>query len=135
MQRTALLVSLAALAACQPDAPTEISATDAGKALYEANCLTCHGASGKGDGPAATQLRTPPTDLTKLSAGNGGSFPRAKVMSQVDGYTRTGPHEVMPDFGAGFDGQTVPYDSGDGVLTPTPIELVALSSYVESLQR
>jgi mono/diheme cytochrome c family protein len=37
----------------------------AGKALYAANCLSCHGTSGKGDGPAAKDLEKSPGDLSK----------------------------------------------------------------------
>ncbi|WP_126446352.1 c-type cytochrome [Sulfuricystis multivorans] len=36
----------------------------AGKALFDKNCATCHGTSGRGDGPAAQGLDPPPADLT-----------------------------------------------------------------------
>jgi copper transport protein len=36
-----------------------------GRALYTANCQTCHGAGGRGDGPAAAGLNPPPLDLTQ----------------------------------------------------------------------
>ena len=35
-----------------------------GAALYPANCAACHGASGRGDGPAAKGLPVPPANLT-----------------------------------------------------------------------
>ena len=38
-----------------------------GKGMYTAYCASCHGASGKGDGPAAPALKVPATDLTKLT--------------------------------------------------------------------
>ena len=40
------------------------NATVAGQKLYNANCLTCHGPSGRGDGPGAAALEKKPADLT-----------------------------------------------------------------------
>jgi mono/diheme cytochrome c family protein len=36
----------------------------AGKTKYDANCIGCHGATGKGDGPAAAALNPKPQDHT-----------------------------------------------------------------------
>lgn len=36
----------------------------AGKTKYDANCVGCHGATGKGDGPAAAALNPKPGDMT-----------------------------------------------------------------------
>lgn len=36
----------------------------AGKLKYDANCVGCHGAAGKGDGPAAAALNPKPGDMT-----------------------------------------------------------------------
>ncbi len=35
-----------------------------GKDIYLANCAGCHGPQGRGDGPMASNLPTPPKDLT-----------------------------------------------------------------------
>jgi mono/diheme cytochrome c family protein len=45
---------------------TEPAAITRGTAVYEENCLACHGESGMGDGPDAAGAATPPTDLTDL---------------------------------------------------------------------
>ena len=39
------------------------NATALGQKLYTANCMTCHGASGKGDGPGGAALEKKPADL------------------------------------------------------------------------
>ena len=36
-----------------------------GKELYTKNCKSCHGATGKGDGPKAKELDTPTGDFTE----------------------------------------------------------------------
>lgn len=36
-----------------------------GKTLYETNCLSCHGPTGKGDGPVGAALQPPPRDFSK----------------------------------------------------------------------
>ena len=38
--------------------------TDEGRATYAAKCLACHGAEGRGDGPAARALPRPPRDFS-----------------------------------------------------------------------
>ena len=37
-----------------------------GKALYEKNCLACHGSTGDGKGPAATTLAPPPSNFKTI---------------------------------------------------------------------
>jgi mono/diheme cytochrome c family protein len=45
-----------------------------GKAVYIAQCFTCHGASGRGDGPQAPQLEKNPGNLTNLQGQSAGAL-------------------------------------------------------------
>ena len=85
--------------------------------------------------PAAAGLPQKPANLAQLSARNGGKFPATRVMGKIWGYTGgTGDHAVMPEFAALLDSDLVPYDGGDGIATPTPVRLVQISEYLETLQ-
>lgn len=129
---TPALVALggaALLIACTP-APQ----ADSGAADYAQFCASCHGPAGKGDGPAAAGLAPRPTDLTRISARSGGSFPRLQVMGRINGYTMGRSDSHMPQFGDLLEGETVMYDPGDGITAPTPARLVALVEYVERMQ-
>ena len=45
-----------------------------GKAIYTAECASCHGSSGRGDGPAAKDLEKSPGDMTKLGGQSDGAL-------------------------------------------------------------
>jgi mono/diheme cytochrome c family protein len=42
-------------------------AAEDGKALYDKSCASCHGAAGKGDGPAGKAFKNIPTDLSAVA--------------------------------------------------------------------
>ena len=48
---------------------------NSGRNEFLRSCASCHGVSGKGDGPVAKSLSPPPSDLTRLSEANNGVFP------------------------------------------------------------
>jgi len=54
----------AAAAGGATDTAAAGAATVSGQAVYSANCATCHGESGRGDGPASVGLEPPPADLS-----------------------------------------------------------------------
>jgi mono/diheme cytochrome c family protein len=43
--------------------PVNVNTIELGKKLYVANCFTCHGPEGKGDGPGAAALEKKPANL------------------------------------------------------------------------
>lgn len=147
MMRLPSFVAIAgamSLIACVPVAEQDMPSAADGAALFAENCAICHGATGQGGpgmgpglglgmGPGADAAI--PADLTQLSLRNGGSFPRIKVLSTIDGYNRMAlGDQRMPEFGGFLTGEPVPVDLGDGGLTPVPRPLAALMTYLESLQ-
>lgn len=127
-----VLVAAGGLAACVAD---EMPGAPEGARLYAENCAMCHGPAGQGGGDWATDMDPAPADLTRIAARNGGTFPRARVLSVIDGYHRAAlPDQQMPEFGLLLEGDTVPVDTGDGVMTPTPRPLAALLTYLERIQ-
>ena len=75
----------------------EISGADE----YYRLCAVCHGEGGRGDGPMARVLKTPPPNLTLLAKNNGGHFPFLSVLEMIDGRNIIAVHgsREMPVWG------------------------------------
>ena len=73
-----------------------------GPALYKAYCAACHGPEAKGNGPAASTLKFPPSDLTRISARNGGTFPLMRIERIISGEEERRGHGAMPTWGPIF---------------------------------
>ena len=110
-------------------------AETAGRLLYMQNCVPCHGVGGKGDGPAAAGLETPPADLTRIAARRDGVWPMLEVMGILDGYFKqTIPREGMPVFEEFLDDEMSEFDTGNGVPILVPTKLIEIVYYLEALQ-
>ena len=130
--RPFILLAPLALMACVPDPHEEVS----GRAAFLESCAGCHGEDGTGTGPLAPGLDPHPADLTTIAVRNGGTFPRDRVMSTIDGFAR-GAHfsPAMPEFGETDLGDTVVVEETPGVGTPIPEKLLALADYLQSIQQ
>lgn len=130
MRRFGILMAALGLAGCDLD-----GTIPDGRQAFLADCSACHGRSGEGGAALDLPFDVVPPDLRRLSAGNGGTFPRDRVMSIIDGLNRA-PHfsAVMPEFGAQGLGDTVIVETEPGLGTPVPARLLALTDYLQSIQ-
>jgi len=102
-----------------------------GADTYAFYCAPCHGKDGKGRGPVAEALKALPSDLTKLSARNGGTFPKDRVRAFVTTGERAIPAHgstEMPVWGPTFRA----LDPNDKVVSVRIFNVVA---YLESIQK
>jgi mono/diheme cytochrome c family protein len=114
---------------------TTIEKTSVGNTLYLQHCVSCHGVDGKGDGPAAARLSTSPADLTKIAARRDGVWPAFEIMTILSGYSRNIlPREDMPVIIDLLDNEMSEFDIGNGEAVLMPTKLIAIASYLESLQ-
>jgi mono/diheme cytochrome c family protein len=79
------VVAVSALSMSSQDKPTGGAGVETGRDLFKAHCASCHGSSGRGDGPAAASFTVPPIDLTQLAKANGGIFVADRIERAVDG--------------------------------------------------
>lgn len=84
--------------------PAKPTSAASGQEMYKEYCASCHGLTGKGDGPAAPALKTPPANLSTLSARNNGQFPEAKVIQSIKAGPQIPAHgsAEMPVWGGIF---------------------------------
>jgi mono/diheme cytochrome c family protein len=109
-----------------------ISATSpaSGKQMFTAYCAVCHGTEGNGNGPAASALKTAPSDLTQLTKENGGKFPAMKVSSVIRGTADLPAHgsKDMPVWGELF------WSMSHGQESQVQQRVSNLTHYIESIQ-
>jgi mono/diheme cytochrome c family protein len=135
-----ILVTISALAVAQ-QAPAQASPqvkhvpitnapSNSGKEMYNSYCAVCHGTDGKGNGPAASAMKIPPTDLTVLAQKSGGKYPSAHVASVIRGQAALPSHgsEEMPVWGPLFSSIS---QGHEGQVQQRVTNLV---KYIETLQ-
>src|SRR5208337_85064 len=81
--------------------PVTKTPATSGKQMYVNYCAPCHGVDGRGQGPVAPALKTPPTDLTVLSRNNHGKFPDAHIATVLQDGAEISAHgsAEMPVWG------------------------------------
>lgn len=93
-------------AAQEPAAPPPAAMRQhvTGGEVFRTYCATCHGPSGRGDGPLASSMRRKPADLTEIAKRNGGEYPSEIVYRTIDGKTPIRGHggPDMPVWGDAF---------------------------------
>src|ERR1035438_5425393 len=107
-----ILLTLATAALCAPNegrpviqkTPAGRTSASSGQEMYRAYCASCHGAGGKGDGPASAALKSRPLDLTDLAKRNGGKFPELRAFGAINGGLHVTAHgsKNMPTWGVVF---------------------------------
>ncbi len=77
---------------------------NSGKEMFKAYCASCHGVDGKGDGPAASAMKTGVPDITQLAKKSGGKFPSDHISSIISGAEPSAAHgsAEMPVWGPVF---------------------------------
>ncbi len=110
--------------------PITNAAPNSGKDMFDSYCAVCHGKDGKGTGPAASAMKTPPIDLTALATNNGGKYPASHVAAVIRGQAVTPSHgsQDMPVWGPLFSSIS---QGHEGQVQQRITNLVA---YIESLQ-
>ena len=110
--------------------PVNKTAPTSGKQMYVSYCAPCHGLDGRGQGPVASALKTPPTDLTVLSRNNHGKYPDTHIVTVLQNGAQIPSHGTaeMPVWGPilGKMNQTSPQTR--------MLRVSNLSRYLETLQ-
>ena len=131
----ALLITLCILGVAQEprviNIPVRHTSPSSGKQMFEAYCAACHGKEGKGDGPVASALKAPPTDLTVLARQNNGKFPSMQVAKAITGEAGISAHgsKEMPIWGPVFMSMSHQHES------EVHLRVANLAEYVKSLQQ
>ena len=104
----------------------QVRARGLGLNLYIDHCASCHGRSGRGDGPFAEDMTVRPSDLTHMAERNGWVFPAVAVAHAIEGSDPAHRAGDMPRWGDIFRA-----DAGEATAKQ---RLEALTLYLEFMQ-
>jgi len=109
--------------------PTNPTSPISGQQMFHEYCAVCHGATAKGDGPAASALKKTPADLTTLTVRNNGKFPELRVYATIQGDSDLAAHgsKDMPVWGSVFADMS--HSNGE-----VQMRMSNLVAYVKGLQ-
>lgn len=127
------LLSVLLLLCNASDVPAADDVGRSGKELYERYCASCHGTSGRGDGPVSKSLTVEVPDITRYAQRHGKVFDRELVERIIDGRHIIAAHgtRTMPVWGEAFSKVNV----GDpDAERATRLQIQRLADYVEQLQ-
>lgn len=110
--------------------PITNAPSSSGKEMFKSYCAVCHGLDGKGNGPAASAMKTLPADLTALAQKDGGKYPSSHVAAVIRGQAMTPSHgsQDMPVWGPLFS------SISQGHEGQVQQRITNLVSYIETLQ-
>jgi len=112
--------------------PVSQAPANSGKQMYTSYCAPCHGVNGKGNGPAASALKKPPTDLAALSKNHGGRFPARHIVSVLEFGAANPSHGTaeMPVWGPMLGS----VDTAANEPNVRALRISNLNQYLQSLQ-
>ena len=110
--------------------PAEYTNPVSGEDMFRSYCAACHGADGKGTGPAASALKKAPSDLTLLNRNHDGKFPGLLVQRTIKGDAETAAHgsREMPMWGDIFRSVS----PGQSVVE---LRVRSLTDYIQGMQQ
>jgi mono/diheme cytochrome c family protein len=129
-----LTIAALLLAACAgPQAQRDVRELS-GMDMYQQLCASCHGVSGKGDGPVAPLINIHVPDLTRIAWREGGEFPAEDVRRTIDGRWDRRAHGArdMPVWGWQLYDSANPDDAGERARVDSMIG--RLVDYLRSIQ-
>lgn len=111
--------------------PIKSTSPASGSEMFQTYCAVCHGKDGQGEGPAASALKVPATNLTTLAQKNGGKYPAMKVVSVIRGEEALPAHgsKEMPIWGKLF------WSMSGGHESEVQQRVANLNKFIESLQK